>query len=352
MYFPLFVNPKDYIAVWRAIQVHLEYIHSCNEEINIIVHQAYCDDLKYYWTNTFQPSQIITYKTKLQFALIIRRLKNEKFFCITHMEVLAIHLLSIFKRKESYYWVQGIVPEEDFLRAKSLFRKLLLLIAEAIALKIATKHILVSNYMKLYIEKNRKLKIKNYIVIPCASDLPHIKTNKIKNSFVYIGGLSEWQRIDRILNMFCQIASINTDSKLYLITFDMNKMQLLVNKYVAEYLQNNIIISRIDDRNEIAAFLSTMEYGFLIRDNDPINNVSSPIKLAEYLSCGVNLILSDSVYSYVDSINNNECGIIIHNDQDISKLITFIPSEEKAHMLYNQIFNKDTLIERYKKMLG
>lgn len=345
-------NPKKKIAQWRATEMHLKYIKECEYSINIIVPKKYVSDLIESWSNSFQPDRIISFNNKFHLAQILIKLKNQDFFCITSIEVLWINFLSPFTIKNTIYWVQGIIPEEDYLRTKSKFRKLYIGLAEQFALRLAKKHILVSQYMKVYLEQSRKLTIKKYVIIPCTSDLTIKNVERIKDSYVYIGGLSAWQKMDRILMIYKDIATENPESKLFLYTFDTIKMNKLVAKYIPNNIKNNISIGTLENRNEIATVLSSMEYGFLIRDNDPINNVSSPIKLAEYLSCGVNVILSNSVSSYASIVENAGCGVIIYDDNDIHKLNTFQSSAEKAIDLYNNIFNYKSTLDRYKRFLN
>jgi len=344
-------NPKDKLAVWRALEVHLSYLHDINETIDIIIPDKYMSDLNLYWSNSFKPDKITPYSSILMLGSIIRKFKNEKFFCITVKEVLLVKLFNPFHSTGIYFWVQGIIPEEDFLRTKSLYRKIKFSIAERIALKSAGKHILVSEYMKEYLELSRKIRFKKYIIIPCTSDLVYTKCERINDSYVYIGGLSTWQKIDDMLIIFRSIIMLNIDSKLFLITQDVTNMEKLVSEFIPDKFRENVRIFSLYDRNEIAQWLSKMEYGFLIRDNDPINNVSSPIKFAEYLSCGVNVIISDSVYSYAKYIGEFGCGISIHDHFDEKRFLNHTYDEKKAFKLYNELFDRNILLNRYKTLL-
>lgn len=345
-------NPKDRIAVWRATEIHLMYLYESKQKIDIIIPSLYINDLKLCWSNSFKPDNIITFKNKLHLALLLHKYKNDNFFCITAKEVLLVKFLNPLYKNTIYYWVQGLVTEEDFLRTKSKLRKFYISKAEKIALKLANKHILVSDFMLKYIEKTRNITIKKYIIIPCTSDLKMQDCEKIKDSFVYIGGVSAWQKIDTMLQLYTLLVKKNKKRSLYILTQNTDKMQIIVNKIIPIEFQENVEIHSLFDRFEIAKFLSRMEYGFLIRDDDPINNVSSPIKLAEYLSCGVNVIMSKSVSSYTNFIQDFNCGIIIEKENDIYKIENLECNKDNAILLYNKIFNYKKMIIRYKHLIN
>ncbi|MDD2797090.1 MAG: hypothetical protein PHV20_00705 [Bacteroidales bacterium] len=351
MYIPILENPKNNIAVWRAAEIHFKYIYKCNEPINIIIRDKNTNDLYANWNNSFNPSNVLTYSSKLELFLLIRKLKNEKFFCLTVIETVLVIFCRIFKKSDIYYWMQGIIPEEDYLKNKSIFRKISFLFAERLSLTFSDKVIFVSDYMKEYIEKHRKVIVKNFAIMPCTSSLEYKKKERIPDSFVYIGGLSAWQKVDKAIILFCNIHKAKPNSKLFLYSFNIQGMKELVDKNVPKHLQKHITIDRLDGKDKISEVLSTMEYGFLIRDNNPINNVSSPIKLAEYLSCGVNLIISKSIKSYAPLINTYQCGIVVENNEDISIISSHTFSHTNAISLYNDKFNDQTIISEYKKLL-
>lgn len=348
----LIEDPKPNLAVWYSAQSHLSFIQNCGEKINVIVREKYLFDLDKYWITNFKPDNVISAKGTFDLISILRKRRDEKYFCLSWKEVLLVHSILIFSRPDIYYWVQGILPEEDYVRTKNPIRKYSFKFLEKWALKSSDKLILVSNYMKEYMEKTRRLKFKDYVIIPCTSNLDYNQTKKIKNSFTYIGGLLEWQRLDRILVMFKNIVSQWSDSTLHLITYDPDKATELVEKYIPCEYHKNVVSKTLNDRNQIAAHLSSMEYGFLIRDDGPVNNVSSPIKLAEYLSCGVNVIISKSVVSFTNAIEEKGCGIIIEEDADINQLFSHQPKEQAAIELYNEIFNKEVILKKYQNLFS
>lgn len=344
-------DPHKSLSVWYSAQTHLDYLQQCGEKITVFLPQQHRANLDSSWITGFRADLVVPFKNFADLCFKLRKSKSRNHFCLTWKEVLMTRVLLSFVSRQTFYWYQGIVPEEDFLRTGNKLRKNLLFGLDRAALKQSDKTILVSNYMKDYVEKTRRLSVRNPIVVPCSSNLHYKPAPRQKNSFVYVGGLTVWQRLDRVLKMYATIAKRLPDSTLHLITYETAEMEKLVKEFVPGEYHQQIFCRTMTNRQEIADLLSSVEYGFLIRDDDPINNVSSPIKLAEYLSCGVNVILSKAVLSYSTCIEKEGGGIIVENDDDIRKIFSHTYSETAAFRLYRKFFDRQMLINRYKQFL-
>lgn len=337
---------KDNLAVWNALTLHIDLIGNYRE-IKVIV-----SDIFY---NNYLPHKD---KDKYEYIVISNKLElfkvcnsNEKeIFIISVFDTLEIKLISYlsFKKIKTFFWVQGAIPEESFMRNKSNLRFRILSFLEKIALNITDAHIFVSDYMALFYEKKYDFKSNSFTVVPCSSDLTYTRIEKIENSFCYIGGLSKWQKIEEALEIYEEIQSKLDNSEFHLITRDIEQAKVIVEKY--ENIKSKIKIYSLNDRKQIEDTLSKMEFGFLLRDDDPVNNVSSPIKLAEYLSCDVNVIISDSINSYAPLIQKYDSGIVVRrgfilNEMPKYKLGTSLE-------LFQNIFSFVILKEKYKQLIG
>src|SRR5690606_13174606 len=166
---------------------------------------------------------------------------------------------------------------------------------------------------------------KDYMVNPYNSRVSYNGGVKIANSLCYIGGLSKWQNVDYILRFYNRLSQINDSYKLFIATFDHDKLKSLIKINVSEKYHGSISLLSVSSAIEVEEFLSKMEFGFLIRDNIPLNNVASPIKLAEYLSCGVTPIISTSLTEFYNKLKKQECGVFVENDfsSALNELISY-----------------------------
>lgn len=336
-------------AVWNALKLHVDFIESTGETVSFMVDKRYYDSVKHDYTD----KTIYGYSNTFDLTLQLIKIKDKKIFSPVMFTTLYSGLAKILKSKEIYYWVQGSVPEESFLRHQSKLKNRLLSAIEYGALSVSDKNILVSDEMQKHLEKKHKKSYKNSIVVPCVSEFSYDGSPKEKDSFVYIGGMSAWQRVDLMLEMFNQIMKLKPNAHLYIATLEKEIATQYINEHLDQVYHENVKLLSISDRSQIAHFLSTKEYGFLIREDIVVNQVSSPIKLAEYLSCGVNVIISDAVKSYATNIENEGAGISVNSDNEISKkLQNFTPNSQNAIQVYQKYFSTEQHTNSYIKLLN
>ena len=336
-------------AVWNAIKLHVEFAKELGQNISFIVDKKYIDIVKKDYPN----SPIYSYSSLLNLAFKLVKLDASYIFSPVMFTTVSTLLAKIFTRKKIFYWVQGAVPEESFLRHSSKVRYYFLSTIEYLALLISHKNIFVSTEMKSYLERKTKRAFTHSVIVPCISEFSYDGSAKEKDSFVYIGGMSAWQRVDIMLQMFNEILKLKPHAHLYIATLEKDKAHQEVKKHLESSNIKSVTVLSINNREEIPHFLSTKEYGFLIREDIVVNNVSSPIKLAEYLSCGVNLIISDAVSSYASIVEEESAGIkISSNDNIIKKLQSFTPNSSASLAVYKKYFSKEAHLSNYKQLLS
>ncbi|CDT93265.1 conserved hypothetical protein [Vibrio coralliirubri] len=232
-------------------------------------------------------------------------------------DIFSCILLSIVGFK-CVFWVQGALPEESYLRHKSAFRLFVLNSFERLAFRLANQIVFVSPYMQAHYNGKYNLSCKQF-VMPCLSELRYREeVAKIRHSFCYVGGVSEWQKIDWTIICFNRIRKVLPDAQLYIATGEPDVLTGIIDKYLDPINKNFVKVTSIKSREDMEGFLSKMEYGFLLRESNLVNFLSSPIKLAEYLSCGVNVIISSSVRSYAPIIESYNCGQVLERIEDLS----------------------------------
>ncbi len=343
----MIVIANDYAnrAVWNALKIHIEFIRELGEEISLLIPKAFEEEA----LKEHLPYTIIPYSSTLEEIKLLLTLKDDTIFAPDILGVLYSSFAKL-KGKKVLYWMQGSTPEESYMKHKSKLKYHILNFLEKRALHLSDAYIFVSSYMKEFIQKKYKQTFEPSIIVPCTSDLIMQNIQKEKDSFVYVGGMSIWQRVDRMLMVFNEIKKHNKNAKLYIATLDTKKAKDFIMKYLDKPFYSSVILTKIDDRKEMEEFLSSKEFGFLMRDDDIVNFVSSPIKLAEYLSCGVNVLISPSIKSYAPLIKKYEAGMVIENEHFKYQKLTAKP--EAALRLYRDVFAKEKHLQSYKKLLG
>ena len=343
----IIANNCENKAVWNALKLHINFIEANRENIFFIVKDKYLDII----LNDYPEQTIVTYSNKIDLIKKIFSHQESKLYAPDGYSVLYASISKILKQKEIYFWLQGVAPEESYLKHPSKIKYYILSLLESLALSVSNKIIFVSQDMKKYVEQKYHKNYKKSIVVPCISEFTYDGSNKEKDSFVYIGGMSAWQRVDKMMQMFNTICTFKPEAKFYIATLEIEIAKNLMKKFIDLEFQNRVIILSIEDRSKITKFLSTKEYGFLIRDDIVVNQVSSPIKLAEYLSCGVNVIISSALDFYATEVENYKAGIKISDIEDINAVKSFCINIQNAEILYRKYFSKEQHQTSYTKLM-
>ncbi|MCB0482439.1 MAG: hypothetical protein KDC83_13505 [Flavobacteriales bacterium] len=61
---------------------------------------------------------------------------------------------------------------------------------------------------------------------------------------------------------------------------------------------------------EVPKYLIAADYGLLVREKLITNQVASPVKFAEYLSCGLQVIISSEVGDFSEFVQSRNCGFV------------------------------------------
>lgn len=278
------------------------------------------------------------------------RVKSDFVVCSDLYQVILVFIMNLGK-PNIIFWVQGSAPHESFLKHQSFIKFFILWVLEYLALIISSAHIYVSPYMKEFYQKKPLINKKN-MVLPCFSDLkqnPKIERNP--NNYCYIGGMSKWQNFDKIINIMNLIVEKKSKAKFSIATNDLLLCEQKIKNLGSDNLKKVTSIVSLSSKQEIEDFLSEASYGFLIRDDIIVNNVASPIKLAEYFSCGVNVISTKGITSYIDLIS--EAGFIIDEQQiDLVKNINLSSNQEQALKVFRENFSEISVSNNIDKFLA
>lgn len=247
------------------------------------------------------------------------------------------------------YWVQGSSPDESFMRNHSYFRKAMISIIEFIALNKAKYCFMVSNSMLNYYNTKYRINFtdKTYIM-PCYNS--EIKVSLFNtpdkyncNTFCYVGGLSVWQCFPETVDLYKKIEERVHDAFFKVFTGDIEKAtKILEEKNVKNY---NVKYVKPDDLvNELA----TCKYGFIVRENSPVNYVATPTKLSNYMAAGLIPIVSNTVGFFSEIFENSIYSIVLNGSDDINKILELTKNEiqpkeiaKEYSIIFGQYYNTE-----------
>lgn len=325
-------------AVCSSMMMHVDMMADCGHDIVMLtqnnIDKSLFKDYNYKIDSFERPSEL---------PELFSKYKAEKIWCTNVMYFIKLVRLT---KLPIYLWKQGDAAAESYMRHHSYLRKWVLQLIDAYTLRKAAGVIYVSDAMKEYYENKYGVRTKS-IVVPCLSEFANTKIENVErlpNSFVYIGGLSVWQCFNEILKLYVKIRTDN--SIFHIITLNTEEARKKVFEIIGD--EKNIEIYSITNRKQIPTTLNKFEYGFLIRKKDVVNQVAAPIKFLEYLSCGVNVIMTDAVPSYAKLVEETNVGTVVDMN---AENITIKPYNPYAKEVYKKYFNRESYVDKYRTLL-
>ena len=243
------------------------------------------------------------------------------------------------------YWFQGIEPEEHFLMNQSRLKFRINSWLEKFVLKVCEYKIGVSKYQFEHYNKKYSLHLSedNYFVMPCFNTRLNEEGFTIRgkyehNTFCYAGGMQAWQGVDYIFKMFSELETKYQENLfLKIFTKDLEATKELLSQYpIKNYTVQSVTPEELDKE------MSKCKFGFILREDNIINNVATPTKLSAYLANGVIPIYTSSIRSYKDLADKFSYLCCLDGIDDI----------EPVERMIERDCNADDILSEYKKIFA
>lgn len=214
--------------------------------------------------------------------------------------------------------VRGISAEEKrYLRGRPSFTDLPLRLIQYREIRKVDRVLCVSNALANWIKQKTGRPVDG--VIPACLDTGRFHLdledrNAMRESlgwkadqtvFLYAGGIQKWQRIDDTIRLF---KSLSQQSESYRFAFVVRDPEEVRKKFSVHGFDDRLATCRSLAPQQIPRWLNAADVGVILRHDHPVNNVSSPIKLAEYLSSGMRVILTDAIGDISELVRKKNFG--------------------------------------------
>jgi len=230
--------------------------------------------------------------------------------------------------------------------------------AEKLLIKKSDQVVVVSNqFKKLLVEKFGSVFVNKITVIANKTKVPtHFKVEKRSrfnnsNIFVYSGSAAKWQSIDKIFKLFCSIVKHIDNSTLKIVTYEKEPFINAMSKFPEIERNVSIVSSKFDN---VINYLNKASCGILIRENNIINNVASPLKFGEYLAAGLPVLVSEGIGDTREIIEKYNVGVIVEqNDYEtaikkINNLLHKTDINQRCFEVAKKEFNQLDAFKAYK----
>lgn len=262
-------------------------------------------------------------------------------------------------------WYQGISPEEFLMFSKqsfNIFKKLYIYLKISMhdfyALWVCDYNIFVSNRMRKFYKHKFGYCKSNYFIMPCFNQMLNTAAFNDKKysvpAFVYAGSLDGWQCFEKTVNTFKEIKTHINNATFTVLTASQDEAKDILAKYDVEATVKYVNRKSIDEE------LSKYKYGFIIRENNPVNNVATPTKMNSYLANGIIPVFTDVVGSFKENLSGLTFSVpLTTSNAGLEKLYNLETKrikavevlEEYGH-LFDTYYGRDYYLEKLRSTAG
>jgi hypothetical protein len=230
------------------------------------------------------------------------------------------------------------------------------------ALLESNAQLAVSNKLVNWWSEKYNFKPVNFSVIPCTlsdffvgtfmSEDERLSARKnagyAENDIVliYSGSSAGWQSFHLVDDYLFAVFSCNDQVKLIFLSNEIPENSKTFKKF------GHRINTRWVKPEEVKSLMIIADYGLLIREQSITNQVASPVKFAEYLACGLQILISDGIGDFTDFVQQQGCGKLFKKDNQ-PESVPFA-QKVKTNQLALQYFTKEAPANKaaYQKLLG
>ena len=172
-----------------------------------------------------------------------------------------------------------------------------------------------AQWLAAFTDDGKRIEVVPCCVAACLYDAEQRRAARqrlsVDNKLVlaYVGTMTGYQHVaDGALQFVADALATNESVHLLALTNEPSKLQAAAREFgIAE---NRTLIRRVP-QEEVASYLMAADAGLLLRQPSRMNRVSMPVKLGEYLSCGVPVIVSRMDGWVDDLVGEGGAGLAI-----------------------------------------
>jgi glycosyltransferase involved in cell wall biosynthesis len=179
----------------------------------------------------------------------------------------------------------------------------------------------VSEYFKSYLNDTYFANLDKTILTPSGTHVKALPANEHRETLrnelglagkfilVYAGSTHHWQQIDEVFRMSAVMLDRIPEFHLLVLSRSAEKVKEIADRH-------NFPLDRMTVRSlqhdEMHNHLAVGDVSVMLRENNLVNKVASPIKFAEYLAAGLPVILTDCIGDSAILAEKEKVGFVIN----------------------------------------
>lgn len=134
--------------------------------------------------------------------------------------------------------------------------------------------------------------------------------------FIYVGSLGPQYGLENMLNVFKAVKNILPDSVFTILTGDKSYAnQMIEDSY--QDIRNSVLITRVA-ADAVPNYIIDADFAFALRAQKFSMKGVSPIKLGEYLLCGIPVIATSGIGDTDMMLDGENCAYVISDYDDVN----------------------------------
>ena len=268
--------------------------------------------------------------------ILLFKFKVKNYYCRSFWGALIINFSNPFFKNKYTYDIRGDTLDEYKSINMNRLKKNIYFLLEKWGIKSASNLTSVSNTLSMLVKK--RFNVKKVYTIPCCVNFKdfeikkkyiseikrHLNFNKNDIIFVYSGGLSYYQQIPKMLELWKKFIKYDFIKFLLLTNDDPHSNPITINKlkiFGKKLIHMNVSFS------DIPKYLNSSNVGFMLRESRGLNSAASPVKFSEYLASNLKIVASPGIGDISSYIVKNKTGILVDinnldkGEKDLKKLV-------------------------------
>jgi hypothetical protein len=194
----------------------------------------------------------------------------------------------------------------------------------------------------------------NHVIIPSTLDRKYFTSQSLSNSgrsreirkslsfsesdivLVYSGSTAPWQSFTLLSEFLVPLLKADGSIKVLFLSRPNEDIASIMQQFPGR------IYNKWVPQSEISDYLVSCDYGLLFREQSMTNKVASPVKFAEYLYSGLNILISKNLGDLSAFVKEHNCGFVLPPVVTGAIFRPSITRKEKSHELANTFFSKDS----------
>ena len=191
-------------------------------------------------------------------------------------------------------------------------------------MRLAVSHALVAHWRARY-----GYAAQQHVVIPCTlarefeMEVPVVpetpSTDRVR--LVYSGSSAGWQSFELLEQLFVPLLEQDQRVEVLFLTRGDARIKELAGRFPGR------VNMRWLDHSEVRQVLGQQDAGILLREDSVTNRVSSPTKYAEYLACGLPVMMSAHIGDFSDEVEAKQRGVICRPGEALPRLEPVSPAQ-------------------------